>query len=274
MKKLLLVPVLALLAAVSLRAENGGAEGRARADKFNVESREFVSANKAYRLKVDYAGTGGAGAARFKLMNKAGKRLSLFESRRAPFSVTISGDGRRLFALNGFWSQQVGISDMNVYNAAGKVLARHDVRMIGPAGEDFSSDYAVYALGADPGQGAAIYVFDCATGGLRWSKKFKEKLTGIKLSGDGSRLAAVFSTGKGAFRAVVYDSEGSEAGQTLVRTPNNLTPKRFSADGEELELWEGKMVYDEKVDYYRDTTVRKRRFIFTPSGVEPAEDAE
>ncbi|OGR66010.1 MAG: hypothetical protein A2X31_12380 [Elusimicrobia bacterium GWB2_63_22] len=274
MKKLLLVPVLALLSAVSLRAEEGGAQGEARADKFSVESREFVSANKAYRLKVDYAGTGGGGSARFELMDKAGKRLSLFESRRAPFSVTISGDGRRLFALNGFWSQQVTITDMNVYSAAGKVLARHDIRMIGPAGEDFSSDSSVYALGADPGKGGAIYVFDAATGSLRWSKKFKEKVAGVKLSGDGARLAAVFLAGPKAFRAAVFENDGSEAWHTVIKTANNLTPRRFSADGEEFELWEGKMVYDEKVDYYRDTTVKKHRFRFTPSGVEPAGDAD
>lgn len=263
MRKFLLA-ALALLAVSPAFCEGG----------FGAESREFASANKAYRLKVDYAGTGGGGRARFELLNKAGKRLSLFESRRAPFSVTVSGDGRRLFALNGFWSQQVTITDMNVYSAAGKVLARHDIRMIGPSGEDFSSDFSVYALGADPGQGGAIYVFDAATGALRWSKKFKQKVTGIKLSPDGARLAAVFSAGPGAYRAAIYEADGAEAWQTVIKTPNNLTPRRFSADGEEFELWEGKMVYDEKVDYYRDTTVKKRRFIFTPSGVEPADDAE
>ena len=263
MRKFLLAALAALAFSPALRAE-----------EFGADSREFFSANKAYRLKVDYAGTGGAGSARFELMNKAGKRLGLFVARRAPFSVTISGDGRRLYALNGFWSQQVGISDMNVYNAAGKVLARHDVRMIGPSGEDFSSDFSVYALGADPGQGGAIYVFDAATGSLRWSKKFKQKVTGIKLSPDGTRLAAVFNSGPGAYKAAIYGEDGAETWHTVIKTPNNLTPHGFSADGEELEFWEGKMVYDEKVDYYRDTTVRKRRFILTPSGAEPAEDAE
>lgn len=262
MKNLLPAALAALLAAPAFCAGD-----------FSADSREFVSSNKAYRLQVDYAASGGGGPARFTLKNKAGKQLSVFETRRAPFSVTISGDGRRLFALNGFWAQQVGISDINVYDAAGKVLARHNINMVGPAGEEFSRDFSVYALGADPGQGGAIYVFDAGTGALRWSKKFKERVTGLKLSADGSRLAAVFLSGKGGYRAVVFESDGAEAGSARVRTPNNLTPQRFSADGEELELWEGKMVYDEKVDYYRDTVVKKRRFVLSGGALEeqPAE---
>lgn len=257
MKKLLLAALAALLASPAF------CEG-----DFGAESREFVSANKAYRLKVDYSGAGGGGRARFELLNKAGKRLSLFETRRAPFSVTVSGDGRRLFALNGFWSQQVAITDMNVYASSGKVLARHDVRMMGSAGEDFSADFSVYALGADPGQGGAIYVFDCATGALRWSKKFRERVNGVKLSGDGARLAAVFSAGPGSFRAAVFGSGGAELWHAAIKTRNNLAPHSFSADGGEFELWEGKMVYDEKVDYYRDTIVKKRRYRLTGGGAE------
>lgn len=268
MKKLALIALFALLPGSAPCAENGAAMGRARAVKFDVESREFVSSNKAYRLKVDYSASGGGGRARFELSTAAGKKLSSFETLRAPFSVTISGDGRRLFALNGFWSQQVTITDMNVYTSAGKVLARHDVRMVGPSGEDFSSDLAVYALGADPGQGGAIYVLDTATGGLRWSKKFKERVAGLKLSPDGTRLAAVFSAGPGAFRAALFDAEGTETWHAVIKTRNNLVPRLFSADGEEFELWEGKMVYDEKVDYYRDTIVKKHRFRLTPDGAE------
>jgi len=258
MKKILLLAALAVMPVSSAFC----------GEEFGADSREFVSANKAYRLKVDYSGTGGGGRARFELLTKAGKRISIFESKRAPFSVTISGDGRRLFALNGFWSQQVSITDLNVYSAAGKVLARHDVRMIGPCGEDFSGDFSVYALAADPGQGGAIYVFDAATGSLRWSKKFKERVAGLKLSGDGARLAAVFSAGPGAYRAAVYGPDGAEAWQAVIKTRNNLVPRLFSADGEEFELWEGKMVYDEKVDYYRDTIVKKRRFRLTGNGAE------
>lgn len=263
MKGLFLAALAALLAAPGFCAGD-----------FSADSREFVSSNKAYRLQVDYAASGGGGPARFTLKSKAGKTISVFESRRAPFSVTVSGDGRRLFALNGFWAQQVGISDMNVYDRAGKVLARHNISMVGPAGEDFSRDFSVYALGADPGKGGAIYVFDAATGGLRWSRKFKERVTGLKLSGDGSRLAAVFLSGKGGYRAVVFESDGAEAGSAAIKTSNNLTPQRFSADGEELELWEGRMVYDEKVDYYRDTVVKKRRFALSGGGLEEQAGAE
>jgi len=160
---------------------------------------------------------------------------------------------------------------MNVYSSAGKVLARHDLRMIGPSGEDFSRDFSVYALGADPGQGGAIYVFNCETGQLRWKKKFKERLSGLKLSGDGARLVAVFSAGEGVFRTAVLESDGREAWHGVIKTKNNLVPRVVSADGDEFELWEGKMVYDPKVDYYRDTVLKKRRFRFTGSGAEQVE---
>lgn len=263
MKNFLPAALSALLAAPVLLAAD-----------FSADSREFVSSNKAYRLQVDYAANGGGGPARLTLRNKSGKKISVFETRRAPFSVTISGDGRRLFALNGFWAQQVGISDINVYDAAGKVLARHNINMVGPAGEDFSRDFSVYALGADPGQGGAIYLFDAATGGLLWSKKFKERVNGLKLSGDGSRLAAVLSAGRNSYRAVIFERDGAEAGAAVVKTANNLTPQRFSADGEELELWEGKMVYDEKVDYYRDTVMKKRRFALSGGALEELGGAE
>jgi hypothetical protein len=262
MKKLLIAAAAALLACPAFAAD------------FSADSREFVSSNKRYRLQVDYAAIGGGGPARFELKDKGGKKISVFESRRAPFSVSISGDGRRLFALNGVWSQQVAITDMNIYDRSGKVLARHDVRMIGPCGEDFSADFSVYALGADPGQGAIVYVFDSATGALRWKKHFKEKMNGLKLSGDGARLAVVLAAGKNSYRAVVFGADGAEEASVAVKTPNNLTPQRFSADGEELELWEGKMVYDEKVDYYRDTVVKKRRYTLSGGALEEASPAE
>ena len=268
MKKLLLVPVLALLSAPAFCAGKGRGENRPRAEKFEMESREFVSANKAYVLKVDYSGPGGSGRARFRLSGASGKNISSFESMRAPFSVTVSGDGRRLFALNGFWSHSVSITDLSVYNSSGKVLASHEVRMLGPSGEDFSGDLSRYALAADPGQGGVIYVLNSETGRILWKKSFKERVSGLKLSGDGSRLVAVFAGGQNSSQVAVFGNDGAEDWRGVIRTKNNLVPKVVSADGGEFELWEGKMVYDEKVDYYRDTVLKKRHFRFAGAAAE------
>lgn len=242
--------------------------GSPRAENFNAEKREFTSRNNAFRAKVGYSGHGGAGSARVELVGESGKKISTFTAERAPFTVTISGDGQRLFFFCGAWGQSVTIYTLNVHDASGELLAGHQVTMQGPAGEDFSEDYSVYALGADQGTSWSILVLDTEDGSRLWKKKFKERLGGLKLSGSGEKLLAVFITGDNSRRAVVFDKEGKELWRGSIATGNNLAPKAFSGDDSEFELWEDRMVYDEKDGYWHDKLLKKRAYRFTPEGVE------
>ncbi len=242
----------------------------ARAENFNKDTREFYSKNGIYTLKAGYSAQGGGGRARLELRGAAGKKISVFESERAPFTVTISGDGQRLFFFCGAWGQSVTIYTLNVHSSAGELLAGHQVQMQGPAGEDFSEDFSVYALGADQGSAWSILVLNTESGDLLWRKKFKEKLVGLKLSGSGERLLAVFVAGEGRRRAVVFDKEGKELWSRALATENNLVPKVFSGDGSELEIWESRMVYDEKDGYWHDRVLKKHTYRFAPDGEEEA----
>lgn len=242
--------------------------GAARAEKFDVETRDFASKNKEFRLTVGYSGRGGGGRARLDLFTAAGKKISRFETDPAPFTVTISDDGHRLFLFFGSWGQQVTVYSLGVYDASGTKLAGHQVEMQGPAGEDFSGDNSVYALGADKGSAWAILVLNAETGKLFWRKNFKERLTGLKLSGSGKKLLAVFMPGRDKRRAVVFDKSGKELWSTEIATDNNLSPKVFDGDGSGFELWEDKMVYDDKDGFWHDKLLKKRAYRFTSEGVE------
>lgn len=242
--------------------------GAARAANFGVDTREFTSKNNAFRARVGYSDRGGGGRARLELRGKSGEKISSFEAERAPFTVTISGDGKRLFFFCGSWGQSVSIYTLNVHDSSGALLAGHQIRMQGPAGEDFSADYSVYALGADQGSAWSILVLNSENGELLWRKKFKERLSGLKLSGSGERLLAVFITGQQSRRAVVYDNKGKELWRGDIATGNNLVPKVFSGGGSEFELWEDRMVYDEKDGFWHDKVLKKRSYRFTGDGVE------
>ncbi|MDD5209043.1 MAG: hypothetical protein PHV36_06635 [Elusimicrobiales bacterium] len=240
----------------------------ARAENFNKDNREFYSKNGIYTLKAGYSAQGGGGRARLELHGAGGKKISVFETERAPFTVTISGDGQRLFFFCGAWGQSVTIYTLNVHSASGELLAGHQVQMQGPAGEDFSEDFSVYALGADQGSAWSILVLNAETGELLWRKKFKEKLAGLKLSGSGERLLALFITGESGRRAVVFDKEGKELWSKALATGNNLVPRFFSGDGSELEIVESKMVYEEKDGYWHDKVLKKHVYRFSPDGSE------
>ena len=239
----------------------------ARDKKFSVETREFASKNNAFKLTAGYSGEGGDGRARLELTGAAGRKISVFETERAPFTVTISGDGRRLFLFCGSWWQRVSIFSLNVHNSSGALLASHQLKMQGPAGEDFSENYSVYAIGADQGSSWTILVLNAETGKTLWRSKFRERLAGLKLSGSGERLLAVFIPGEKSRRAVVFDKSGKELWSREIATGNNLTPKVFSRDGSEFELWEDRMVYNEKDGYWHDKLLKKRSYRFTPEGV-------
>lgn len=242
--------------------------GAVRAEDFGVDTREFASGNNAFRAKVGYSDRGGGGRASLELSGESGEKISSFEAERAPFTVTISGDGKRLFFFCGAWGQSVSIYTLNVHDASGALLAGHQVRMQGPAGEDFSDDYSVYALGADQGQAWSILVLNSENGELLWRKKFKERLGGLKLSGSGNRLLAVFITGQKSRRVVVFDNKGKELRRVNIATGNDLVAKAFSEDGSELELWEDKMVYDEKDGFWHDKVLKKHSYRLTEDGVE------
>lgn len=238
------------------------------AQKFDKETREFSSRNGAYRVNVSYAGTGGGGRARAALASAEGKKISAFETDRAPFTVTVSGDGRRLFFFCGSWGHNVSIYTLDIYSASGERLASHQVKMGGTAGEDFSADYSLYALGADQDGAPSILLIDAGTGKLLWRKPFRERLAGLKLSGAGARLLALFSGEGKKRRAVVFDRAGRELGSIQLTTANNLSPRFFNRDGSEFELWEDRTVYDEKDGYWHAKLVKKRFFRLSSSGVE------
>ncbi|OGR77009.1 MAG: hypothetical protein A2X32_06925 [Elusimicrobia bacterium GWC2_64_44] len=240
----------------------------ASAENFDKETRDFSSKNKAFRLAVSYSGTGGAGRARAVLTGAGGKNISSFEADRPPFSVTLSGDGRRLFFFFGAWGQSVSIFGVDVYSSAGERLASHQVRMDGPAGEDFSDDNSVYALGTEQAGARAILLFDVKSGRLLWNKKFKERLAGLKFSGDGSRLLALFSV-DGAWRPVIYDKAGRELGRAELKGTGHLAPRVFSRDGTAFELWEDRTVFNEKDGYWHARLVKKRYFRLAAGGIEP-----
>jgi outer membrane protein assembly factor BamB len=228
-------------------------------DKQWKDTREFGK-TAGYKVKVDYEEMGGQGGARFSLLDPAGKVLSVFSETRAPFTVSISGDGKRLIAYNGWWSQSVSITNMCVYASDGRLLQKHKLSMAAPAGEDFSADQTVYAAGADQGETAAVYVLSTADGKMLWTKVFKEKINGLKLSGDGKRLLIIFRSGERAFRAALFNAAGEQLWQERISTRNNLFPRSINADGSAFELWEDRMLYKESDGYYHDTVLLKRGF--------------
>jgi hypothetical protein len=242
----------------------------AAAEKFDKETRDFFSANNVFRLSVSYSGTGGAGRARAVLTGAGGKQISSFETDRPPFSVTLSRDGQRLFFFCGAWGQAVSIFSVEVFSSAGAKLVSHQVRMNGPAGEDFSVDGAVYALGTDQGASHELLLLDTNSGRLLWRRKFKERLAGLKLSGDGNRLLALFSADGGQTRAVVFNKAGKELGSAAVPGGNHVEPRVFSRDGSAFELWEDRTVFDKKDGYWHARLVGKRYYRLTPAGIEPA----
>lgn len=242
----------------------------ARAQKFDAETREFASRNGAFRLSVSYSGSGGAGRVRASLTGASGKKISAFEADRAPVSVTVSGDGRRLFFFCGSWGNSVSIYSVDVYSSSGERLAGHQVRMSGPAGEDFSDDYSLYALGADLGDARTVMLIDSATGRLLWRKRFDGRLAGLKLAGSGGRLLVLFADQGKGWRASVFDKSGRELGGADVKADGNLTPRVFSRDGGSFELWEDRTVYSAKDGYWHARLVGKRYFKVSPSGVEAA----
>lgn len=240
--------------------------GAAPAEKFEAESREFSSANRAFVLKAAYSEKGGWGRARLELYGASGKKISSFEAESPPFTAAVSGDGRRLIFFCGSWGQSVSIYMLKVHAASGELLATHKLEMGGPAGEDFSGDNSVYAVGADQGDKRVILALDTATGKALWRRTFKEKLAGVKLSSSGDRLLAVFPSG-GASRAVVFDRKGKELGSVTVKTGNSLVPRGFTGGGSGFELWEEGTVYDEKDGYWHGKLLKKRYYGLTSSGV-------
>lgn len=240
--------------------------GAAASEKFDVETREFASANRAFVLKAAYSGRGGSGRAQLELYGAAGKKISAFEAECPPFTVAISGDGRRLIFFCGSWSQAVSIYTLKVHSASGELLATHKLEMGGPAGEAFSGDSAVYAVGADQGDKRVILALDTATGKALWRGTFAEKLSGLRLSPSGDRLLAVFPS-KGSSRAVIFDRKGRELGSVTVKTGNSLVPHGFTGGGPGFELWEEATVYDEKDGYWHAKLLKKRYYGLTSSGV-------
>jgi len=236
------------------------------AGKFSADSREFGK-RVGYRLTVDYAETGGLGPARFTLRDPAGKTVSVFEEERAPFTVTISGDGKRLIAFNGWWGQTVSITNICVYSSDGKLLQKHKLSMEGPAGEDFSSDLGVYSIGANRDGAGAVYVLSTSDGKLLWSRAFKEKLNGVKLSGDGKRLLIVLLAGEKKYRAALFDEAGEQCWEKVFSTRNNIFPRSVNGDGSEFQLWEDRLIYKQADGYYHDTVLLKRSFRASSSGV-------
>jgi hypothetical protein len=240
--------------------------GAAPAEKPEVETREFSSANRAFILKAAYSGKGGWGSARLELYGASGKKISSFEAESPPFTVAVSGDGRRLIFFCGSWGQAVNIYTLKVHAASGELLATHKLEMSGPAGEDFSADSSVYAVAADQGDKRVILVLDSATGKALWRKSFKEKLAGLKLSPSGDRLLAIFPSAGGS-RASVFDRKGAELGSVTVKTGNSLVPRGFTGGGSGFELWEEGTVYDEKDGYWHAKLLKKRYYGLTSSGV-------
>jgi WD40 repeat protein len=232
----------------------------AASEDFSSETREFLSANKAFSVKAAYSGSGGGGRARIELRRASGKTISAFVADPPPFSVTVSDDGRRLFMLCGFWGQTVSLHRLDVYSSLGKRLATHQLSMSGSAGEDLSEDSSVYAIGAEQDGEHTIFVLDSSSGKALWRGKFKEKISGLKLSGDGKMLLAVFVAGDASRRVALFDRSGKEMWGQVIKTSHSLLPRVFSADGSAFELWEGKTVYEEKDGYYHAKVVKKRYY--------------
>jgi hypothetical protein len=237
------------------------------AGKFSADTREFGKRSGGYKASVEYAELGGAGPARFTLTDPAGKKVSVFETERAPFTVSLSGDGKRLIAFNGWWGQSVLISNMCVYASDGKLLGRHKISMIGPAGEDFSADNSVYAVGADQGEKGAVYVVSAADGRMLWTATFAEKLNGLKLSGDGKLVLIIFRSGEKRYRVGLYDLAGKRRWERTFDTRNNLFARSVNADGSSFELWEDRMLPKGTDGMYYDTVLLKRYFSSGAGGI-------
>jgi hypothetical protein len=237
------------------------------AGRFSADSREFGKRKGGYKVRVDYAQQGGAGPARFTLMDVSGRTVSVFEEARAPVSVTVSGDGSRLIAFNGWWGQTVAVTNMCVYASDGKLLGKYKLSAGDPAGEDFSSNFGVYAAGMNRDKGGTIYALSTSDGKLLLDKAFSEKLNGFKLSGDGRRLLLVFLAGEGKYRVALLDLSGRQYWERTFSTSNNVFPHAVNRDGSEFELWEDRAVYKRSDGYYHDTVLLKRTFKAGTGGI-------
>lgn len=235
--------------------------GPAAAQGSGAEPREFASGDGRYRVAVTYSGAGGAGDARLDVSGPGGKKISSFVSGSAPFTVTVSPDGSRLFLFCGSWGQMVQLYTLQVFSAEGRRLASHRLPMSGPAGESFSGDGSVYAVGADQADRRVVLALDARSGKELWRREFKERISGLKLSGDGRRLLAVLQAGDAARKVAVLGPGGKEVWSGTVKTSSSLTPRDFPGRGEAFELWEERAVYDEADGYWHNRVVKKRRFL-------------
>lgn len=257
--------LLAFLFCAPCAAQDAGSP----APKFDAETREFASPDRAFTLKAAYSARGGWGPASIELYGASGKKISSFIAESPPFTVSISGDGRRLIFFCGAWAQAVRIFMVKVHTASGELLATHKLEMNGPAGEDFSADNSVYAVGADQGDKRVILALDAATGKALWRRVFSEKLSGLRLSPSGERLLAVFRS-DGAARAAVFDRKGKELGSVTIKTGNSLVPRGFTGGGSGFELWEEGTVYNEADGYWHARLLKKRYYTLAPAGVKEA----
>lgn len=234
-----------------------------------AETRDFFSADRSFRVSVDYYGTNGSGKAAVTVSGSLGKKLSSFKTDLPPFSVTVSGDGRRLFFFCGSWGQSVSLYLLEVYSSKGKKLASHRLRMNGPSGEGFSGDGRLYAVGASGEGKNTLMVLHTETGKAAWRKTFKERLFDLRLAGTGGRLLAVFEAGTRRRRAVLFGPGGDSEWSAVIKTGRDLLPRALDEEG--FELWEAGTVYNEEDGYWHARLLKKRYYSITEDGVTPGE---
>lgn len=231
------------------------------------ETQDFYSADRAVRVTVEYYGSNGSGEASVSVRGASGGKLSSFRTDLPPFSVTVSGDGSRLFFFCGSWGQSVSIYLMEVYSSGGRKLASHKLRMSGPSGEGFSADGRLYAVGASDSGRDTVLVVNVDTGKAVWRKSFKERLSGLRLADSGGSLLAVFEPAAGGRRAALFGPSGEEVWSETLKTGRDLLPKVLNK--KHFELWEEGAVYDKNDGYWHARLLRKRLYRITGKGVVP-----